>query len=77
VFLLGAHTLLEETQSLRLTEEERQDVVRDHARRLYMAMTRAGQRLVITYVGDLRDLLHQAQALTVQQTGTPMQDRAG
>jgi superfamily I DNA/RNA helicase len=77
VFLLGAHTLLEETQSLRLTEEERQDVVRDHARRLYMAMTRAGQRLVITYVGDLPDLLHQAQALTVQQSGGAREERVG
>jgi hypothetical protein len=51
VFLLGAHKLIEAEGSLRLSEEERIERVRDTTRRLYMAMTRAGQRLVLTYVG--------------------------
>lgn len=52
VFLLGAHRLLEAEGSLRIAEEERAERVRDTTRRLYMAMTRAGQRLVLTYVGE-------------------------
>jgi superfamily I DNA/RNA helicase len=52
VFLLGAHRLLEAEGSLRISEEERAERVRDTTRRLYMAMTRAGQRLVLTYVGE-------------------------
>lgn len=53
VFLLGTHRLLEAEGSLRIAEEERAERVRDTTRRLYMAMTRAGQRLVLTYVGEL------------------------
>jgi superfamily I DNA/RNA helicase len=51
VFLLGTHRLIEAEESLRLSEEERTERRRDNTRRLYMAMTRAGQRLVLTYVG--------------------------
>jgi hypothetical protein len=69
VFLLGMHALLEEEQSLRLSAEERQELIRDNARRLYMGMTRAGQRLVITYVGELPEVLLRVLALTQQQTG--------
>jgi co-chaperonin GroES (HSP10) len=32
---------------------ERETLMRDNTRKLYMAATRAGQRLVITYVGEL------------------------
>ena len=53
VFLMGIHDLYELEQSIRLSEEERADLVRDNTRKLYMAITRAGQRLVITYVGSL------------------------
>lgn len=52
VFLLGTHRLLEAEDSVRIAEEERAERVRDTTRRLYMAMTRAGQRLVLTYVGE-------------------------
>ncbi len=52
VFLLGTHQLLEAEGSLRISEEERTERIRDTTRRLYMAMTRAGQRLVLTYVGQ-------------------------
>jgi hypothetical protein len=57
VFLMGAHALYEEEQSVRLSEGERAELIRDNTRKLYMACTRAGQRLVLTYVGDVPQLL--------------------
>ncbi len=53
VFLCGVHQLFEQEQSLRLSDAERAELVRDNTRKLYMALTRAGQRVVLTYVGDL------------------------
>ena len=53
VFLVGLRNLFEEEQSLRLADDERESIRRDNTRKIYMAATRAGQRLVITYVGDL------------------------
>ena len=53
VFLVGLRDLFEEEQSLRLSDEERELLIRDNTRKLYMAATRAGQRLVLTYAGDL------------------------
>ena len=53
VFLVGMHELFEREQSIRLSDEERVQVLRDNTRRLYMAMTRAGQRLVLTCVGGV------------------------
>lgn len=53
VFLAGLRELFEEEQSLRLSDEEREELIRDNTRKIYMATTRAGQRLVLTYVGDL------------------------
>jgi len=67
VFLAGVRQLFEEEQSLRLSDEEREIMIRDNTRKLYMAATRAGQRLVITYVGKLPDALNEvckAQAST-------------
>jgi len=60
VFLMGAHRLLEAEGSIRITEDERTERVRDTTRRLYMAMTRAGQRLVFTHVGPLPTALQPA-----------------
>jgi superfamily I DNA/RNA helicase len=48
VFLVGLRELFEQEQSLRLSDAEREALVRDNTRKLYMAATRAGQRLVIT-----------------------------
>ncbi|MBK8988384.1 MAG: UvrD-helicase domain-containing protein [Chloroflexi bacterium] len=59
VFLMGAHELYEQEQSIRLADEERAELIRDNTRKLYMAITRAGQRLVITYVGPLPEMLTQ------------------
>ncbi len=52
VFLVGVHALFEQEQSVRLSDDERHDLIRDNTRRLYMALTRAGQRVVLTYVGE-------------------------
>jgi len=57
VFLAGVRALFEQEQSVRLSDEERADLVRDNTRKLYMAITRAGQRLMLTYVGELPDPL--------------------
>ncbi len=53
VFLMGVHALYEREQSVRLSDEERAELIRDNTRKLYMAITRAGQRLVFTYVGEV------------------------
>lgn len=53
VFLAGLHQLFEEEQSLRLSDEEREALILENTRKVYMAATRAGQRLVFTYVGDV------------------------
>jgi hypothetical protein len=57
VFLVGVRELFEQEQSLRLSDSEREALVRDNTRKLYMAATRAGQRLVITYVGELPEVI--------------------
>ncbi len=62
VFIVGAHALYEREQSVRLSDEERAELIRDNTRRLYMAITRAGQRLVITYVGELPEALKRLSA---------------
>jgi superfamily I DNA/RNA helicase len=53
VFLVGLHLLYEHEQSLRISDEERVELVRDNTRKIYMAITRAGQRVVITYSGEI------------------------
>jgi superfamily I DNA/RNA helicase len=57
VFLVGLRLLFEQEQSLRLSDEEREGLIRDNTRKLYMAATRAGQRLVLTYSGELPEVL--------------------
>jgi superfamily I DNA/RNA helicase len=57
VFLVGTRELFEQEQSLRLSDSEREALVRDNTRKLYMAATRAGQRLVITYVGEVPEVV--------------------
>lgn len=60
VFLVGLRLLFEEEHSLRLSDEERETLIRDNTRKLYMAATRAGQRLVLTYTGELPGVLRSA-----------------
>lgn len=57
VFLVGLRQLFEQEQSLRLSDSERDGLIRDNTRKLYMAATRAGQRLVLTYVGELPEVI--------------------
>ncbi len=61
VFLGGLRSLLEREQSLRLSEEEKEKIIRENTRKVYMAVTRAGQRVYLTYAGkppaDLAGLL--------------------
>jgi superfamily I DNA/RNA helicase len=57
VFIVGIRKLFEEEQSLRLSDTEREALIRDNTRKLYMAATRAGQRLILTYVGELPEVL--------------------
>jgi hypothetical protein len=57
VFLVGLRDLFEEEQSFRLSDEEREILIRDNTRKIYMAATRAGQRLVFSYVGELPTVL--------------------
>lgn len=51
VFVIGAAELLEAEDDLLLSTEQRDELRRDNTRRLYMAFTRAGQRLVVTWTG--------------------------
>lgn len=53
VFLVGLKQLFEEEQSLRLSDEEREKLMLENTRKVYMAATRAGQRLVVTCSGEL------------------------
>jgi hypothetical protein len=53
VFVAGVQHLFEAEGSLRLGEEEKAELVRENTRKLYVAFTRAGHRLVVTCVGDV------------------------
>ena len=55
VFLMGLHQLFEEENSIRLSEADRIELVLNNTRKIYMAATRAGQRLVMTFVGRAPD----------------------
>jgi superfamily I DNA/RNA helicase len=59
VVLAGLRELFEQEQSLRLSDDEREEIIRDNTRKIYMAATRAGQRLIFTYVGDLPQVMKQ------------------
>ncbi|RME67644.1 MAG: hypothetical protein D6781_12760 [Verrucomicrobia bacterium] len=49
VFLVGIEELLAAEAALRLSPEQREELIRDNTRRLYMAFTRAACRLVVTW----------------------------
>jgi hypothetical protein len=60
--------LVEAEQSVRLSVEERAELIRDNTRKRYMAFTRAGERLAITYVGGLPSVLQPFHAQANGQT---------
>jgi len=74
VFLMGIHALHEEEQSLRVSDDERAELIRDNTRKLYMAMTRAGQRLVLTYVGDLPSMFSKLRQLPAMRSDSRMEE---
>lgn len=45
---MGMHDLHEEEWSMRLLEEERAELSQDNIEKLYMTITSAGERLVLT-----------------------------
>jgi hypothetical protein len=49
VFLCGMDGLLEKEGALGLARDEKSELVRDNTRRIYMAMTRASRKLIVTY----------------------------
>ncbi|RYD76043.1 MAG: hypothetical protein EOP84_17440 [Verrucomicrobiaceae bacterium] len=49
VFLCGVDALLEREGDLHLDADQRSELVRDNTRRIYMGITRASQKLLITY----------------------------
>jgi len=53
VFLAGLRELQEKELSLRISDDDRAELIRDNTRKIYMAITRAGQRIVVTYCGEL------------------------
>lgn len=67
VFLVGAHQLFEQEQSIRLSDDERLELIRDNTRKLYMALTRAGQRVVMTYAGPLPEALSKLLGMAVSE----------
>lgn len=50
---MGVHGMYEVEQSIPLSQGKRAELIRDNIRKLYMACTLAGQRLALTYVGDM------------------------
>ena len=53
VFVCGLNGLFEKEGSLKMGKGEKEERIKEHTKKLYMAFTRAGQRLVMTYVGKL------------------------
>jgi len=60
VFLMGLQQFFEQEESLRLSKDDQVEQVLSNTRKIYMAVTRAGQRLVITYVGRVPAMLESA-----------------
>ncbi len=60
--LSGYKSLFEEKLSLRLSDDEREGLIRYNTRKLYMAATRVGQRLVLSYSEELPDVLRKVMA---------------
>ena len=59
---MGLNQFFEAENSLRLSEGDQVELVLNNTRKIYMAATRAGQRLVITYIGQVPEVLKSAIA---------------
>ncbi len=53
VFVVGASELLDAENDLQLPSDQKAELIRDNTRRLYMAFTRAGVRLLVAWRGRL------------------------
>jgi ATP-dependent exoDNAse (exonuclease V) beta subunit len=60
VFLMGLQQLFEGEHSLRLSKDDQVERILRNTRKIYMAATRARQRLVMTYVGKIPAVLESA-----------------
>lgn len=49
VFLCGLDSLLKKEGALDLDRDEKSELGRDNTRRIYMAITRASRKLIVTY----------------------------
>ncbi|AZZ92135.1 DNA helicase [Hahella sp. KA22] len=56
-FIIGLERMLDESNSLDLSEDERKEAQTEMCRKLYMAMTRAGQKLVMFSTSKLPESL--------------------
>jgi len=52
VFVIGIADLISAESDYRLKDEARAELIRDNTRRIYMAVTRAAQKLVLTWTGS-------------------------
>ncbi len=68
VFLVGLKQLFEEEQSLRLSDEEREKLIFENTRKVYMAATRAGQRLVVTCSGQLPNDIERLFEVSIEKS---------
>lgn len=62
VFVLGLHEFFAAEENPMLSEEERGELIEQHTRLVYMAMTRASQKLLLSCVGSMPETLKQALA---------------
>ena len=62
VFLAGVKQIFEEEDSLRLSEADRSELVLNNTRKIYMAATRAGGKLVIMVVGQMPEIFRQLES---------------
>lgn len=53
VFVVGGAELLEAEEDLQMSSDQKEELLRDNTRRLYMGFTRAGMKLVVTWTGEL------------------------
>jgi len=60
VFLMDLQQFFEQEDSLRLSKGDQVEQVLNNTRKIYMAATRAGQRLVMTFVGRIPTVLESA-----------------
>ncbi|MCD4753221.1 MAG: UvrD-helicase domain-containing protein [Anaerolineaceae bacterium] len=59
VFIMGIYQLFEQEQNIRISQEERDELIQENTKKIYMALTRAGNYVFITYRGEVPNFLVQ------------------